>query len=133
MGFDITGIGSVATAIKGIIDKFVPDADTKLKLEMEIGRVLQAADAQQNEINKVEAASTNWFVAGWRPFIGWVCGFSLAYMWVLRDWLVWIVTAFHLNIPTPPMLMQEQALDLVIAMLGMGGIRAWEKVKGVAR
>ncbi len=133
MGFDFTGFGSVATAIKGVVDKFVPDADTKLKLEMGIGQILSQADSQQSEINKVEAASTNWFVAGWRPFIGWGCGFSLAYAWVIRDWLVWLVAAFHLNIPTPPLLMQEQALELVIAMLGMGGIRAFEKWKGVAR
>ena len=77
----------------------------------------------QGEINKIEAQHRTIFVAGWRPFIGWVCGFALAYNFVLRDLLVWYVGVES----APPALQMEHLMTVLIGMLGLGGMRTFEK------
>ena len=78
----------------------------------------------QAEINKVEAQHRTIFVAGWRPFIGWVCGFALAYNFVLRDLLVWWVGPDT----APPALQMEHLITVLVGMLGLGGMRTFEKL-----
>ena len=79
----------------------------------------------QGEINKIEAQHRNVFVAGWRPAIGWVCAFALAYNFVIRDLLVWWV-----GVETaPPALQMEHLMTVLIGMLGLGGMRTFEKLK----
>ena len=78
----------------------------------------------QAEINKMEAQHRTVFVAGWRPFIGWVCGFALAYNFVLRDLLIW-----YLGPETaPPALQMEHLMTVLVGMLGLGGMRTFEKL-----
>ena len=79
----------------------------------------------QSEINKMEAKHRTIFVAGWRPFIGWVCGIALAYNFVLRDMLVWYMGAET----APPALQMEHLMTVLIGMLGLGGMRTFEKFK----
>lgn len=79
----------------------------------------------QSEINKMEAKHRTIFVAGWRPFIGWVCGVALAYNFVLRDMLVWYMGAET----APPALQMEHLMTVLIGMLGLGGMRTFEKFK----
>ena len=79
----------------------------------------------QSEINKVEAQHRNIFVAGWRPFIGWVCGVALAYNFVLRDLLIWFLGQEQV----PPALQMEHLMTVLIGMLGLGGMRTFEKLK----
>lgn len=79
----------------------------------------------QGEINKVEAQHRNIFVAGWRPFIGWVCGFALAYNFVLRDLLIWFLGQEQV----PPALQMEHLMTVLVGMLGLGGMRTFEKLK----
>ena len=79
----------------------------------------------QSEINKVEAQHRTIFVAGWRPFIGWVCGFALAYNFVLRDLLIWFVGPEQV----PPALQMEHLMTVLVGMLGLGGMRTFEKLK----
>ena len=77
----------------------------------------------QGEINKIEAQHRTIFVAGWRPFIGWVCGFALAYNFVLRDLLVW-----YFGETAPPALQMEHLITVLVGMLGLGGMRTFEKL-----
>ena len=77
----------------------------------------------QAQINEQEAKHRTIFVAGWRPFIGWVCGFALAYNFVLRDLLVWYVGVES----APPGLQMEHLMTVLIGMLGLGGMRTFEK------
>jgi hypothetical protein len=77
----------------------------------------------QAQINEQEAKHRTIFVAGWRPFIGWVCGFALAYNFVLRDLLVWFVGVES----SPPALQMEHLMTVLIGMLGLGGMRTFEK------
>ena len=79
----------------------------------------------QSEINKVEAQHRTIFVAGWRPFIGWVCGVALAYNFVLRDLLIWFVGPEQVT----PALQMEHLMTVLIGMLGLGGMRTFEKFK----
>jgi|TARA_B100001094_G_scaffold74985_1_gene71366 hypothetical protein len=78
----------------------------------------------QSEINKVEAQHRTIFVAGWRPFIGWVCGVALAYNFVLRDLLIWFLGQEQV----PPALQMEHLMTVLIGMLGLGGMRTFEKL-----
>ena len=79
----------------------------------------------QLEINKMEASHDSIFVAGWRPFIGWVCGSALAYNFVVSPILdIW------LEVPKMDM---TQLMPVLLGMLGLGGMRTFEKLKGVTR
>jgi len=126
-------------AITGIIDKLIPDpqaaADAKLKaLEMAQKGELAALDADlrlalgQMEVNKAEA-TTDVFRGGWRPFCGWVCGAGLAYTFLLKPLLPWAVGLFGVAVPLLPAIDSDALMALLFGMLGLGGLRTYEKVK----
>lgn len=119
-----------------LLDKIIPDKDARAKAQFELMRAAQDADLQlalgQLEINKQEAAHPSVFVSGWRPFLGWVCGISLVYNFLVYPLLLWVVAVFGAQIQVPP-LASENLLELVMAMLGLGALRTYEKWKGVAR
>ena len=125
------GIDDAITAALRVLDKFVPDPAAKAKAEAELRTSLQLWDKGQTDINVVEAANPNLFVSGWRPFIGWVCGLALAYQYVAAPLLMWVATSLHIALAAPPKL-DGTLWELVFALLGMGGLRTLEKVKGVA-
>lgn len=83
----------------------------------------------QTKINEVEAKHRTVFVAGWRPFIGWVCGVALAYNFVIRDLLIWAVDP----VEVPPALQMEHLMTVLLGMLGLGGLRTYEKVKDIVK
>ena len=122
-------------AITEVLDRVVPDqaAAAKAKLEMET-KLLEAATAQagqQAAINQVEAGHMSIFVSGWRPFIGWVCGAGLAWAFVVAPMLGWLLPAAGV-VAALPVLQMEYLLELVVAMLGLGALRSFEKMRGVA-
>ena len=82
-------------------------------------------DVQRTRINEVEAKHRTVFVAGWRPFIGWVCGVALAYNFVIRDFAIWV---FGIE-QVPPALQMEHLMTVLVGMLGIGGMRTFEKIK----
>ena len=116
-----------------IIDKIFPDktqADAaKFKLlEMEkAGELAQLAG--QLEINKAEAGSSSTFIAGWRPFVGWICGCAFAWQFVVGPLLVWSLAVYG-KVTTLPVIDTAMMVQLLLAMLGLGGLRTFEKVKG---
>ena len=81
--------------------------------------------ALQTKINEIEAGHRTVFVAGWRPFIGWVCGVALAYNFVIRDLFIWITKTTD----APPALQMEHLMTVLLGMLGLGGLRTFEKIK----
>jgi hypothetical protein len=126
---------SLLPALTEVLDRVVPDkaAAAKAKLEME-AKLLEAATAQasqQAEINKVEASHQSIFVSGWRPYIGWVCGMAIAWAFLIAPMLSWLLPVVGVVAAVPP-LQTEFLLELVFAMLGLGGLRTFEKLKGVA-
>lgn len=126
------GIGEAITAGMRVLDKFIPDPAEKAKAEAELRASLMQWDKNQTEVNTAEAQSMNIFVAGWRPWIGWVCGASLAFQFVVTPIALWLTAIAGYEIPAPPKL-DEMLWELMFGMLGIAGLRTYEKMKRVAR
>ena len=118
--------------ITGIVNKFVVDKDLKMKLQHELETALHSANLAQLEVNKAEAAHKNTFVAGWRPFVGWVCGVALAYHFILAPLLQFGFALAGLDQELPEFEF-SQLSTVLMGMLGLGGLRTFEKMKGVSR
>ena len=119
------GLGLVDT----FIGKFVKDKDLAAKLSAEARSQEFSGELSlvmgQLEINKVEAASKSLFVAGWRPATGWICASALAYHYILSPFLdIWFVI---------PVVEVQQLYPILMGMLGLGGMRSFEKTKKVSR
>lgn len=125
-------IAALIPLIGTVLNKFLPDPEQRAKAEAELTSALQGWDSSQSEINKTEAQSMNLFVAGWRPAIGWTCALALIYQYLLVPLAVWGSTWSGHDLPTPPRL-DDVLWELLFGMLGMGGLRTFEKLKGVAR
>lgn len=111
---------------------FIPDPEQRAKQTQELMAALQAWDNQQSEVNKQEAASSSLFVSGWRPAIGWVCALALFYQYIMVPFATWGFAFAEVSIPVMPKL-DSTLWELMFGMLGMGGLRTFEKVKGVAK
>ena len=126
-------IGPLFELGKGLIDRMFPDPAKKAEAELELLRMTQAGDLQvilaQLQINAKEAESTSLFVAGWRPFIGWICGFGLMYATIFHNLLQW--GSVGLGWPLPPAVDTDTLIYVLGALLGIGGLRTLEKIKGV--
>lgn len=83
----------------------------------------------QTKINEAEAQHRSVFVAGWRPFIGWICGIALAYNFIFRDIVIFFIG--QENVPEP--LQMDHLMTVLLGMLGLGGLRTFEKVKKVSK
>jgi hypothetical protein len=126
-------ITAVSDLIKTGLDKFFPDANVELKGKLEQAAAQISNDVQltlgQLDINKVEAASPHWFVAGGRPAAIWVGVLSLLYSGVGISLLSWI--ALCAGLPVPPPFTDTTANTILMGLLGLGGMRTAEKLKGV--
>lgn len=95
----------IGPIIEKLVDR-IPNpnerAQAKEQFEMELMQAVMSASTQQNKINEIEAAHKSVFVAGWRPFIGWICGIGLFWAFVLQPMAAWIFAAFIPNFPPPP-------------------------------
>ena len=126
--------------VTGLLDKFVEDKDQKAKLAHEIATMAEKhaheSAMAQAEVNKAEAQHRSIFVAGWRPFIGWTCGVALAYHFILHPIVVFAMMTFP-EIPVTPEQLPEfdmgSLLTVLMGMLGLGGMRTYEKAKGLTK
>ncbi len=127
-------IDTLLDIVKGPLDKLVPDKNEKQRFTHELEMAILKSGLGQMQINKAEAQHPSIFVAGWRPFIGWVCGFALAWHFMGADILAWLRLAFFPDMPVPPKLSGSETLvTVLLSMLGLGGLRTVEKLKGVSR
>lgn len=126
---DITGLGSVADLANTVIGKIWPD-----KTEAEKQQLAAAVTLVQGQlaVNQAEASNPNLFVAGWRPFIGWVCGAALVYHYIVRPMLPWLLALVGKPMPPIPPLDMGDLITILLGMLGLGGLRTYEKKQGVA-
>ena len=118
--------------VASILDKFIVDKDLKVKLQHELETAIHSANLAQLEVNKSEAAHKSIFVAGWRPFVGWVCGVSLAYHFILAPILQFGFALSGMEQELPEFDF-SQLSTVLMGMLGLGGLRTFEKMKGVSR
>jgi hypothetical protein len=136
MGLDALGIGAIADLAKDLVGRFFPDKTEQEKAQMSlILTTMQnqmAMNQGQMDINKMEAANPNFFVSGWRPFVGWVCGSACAWNWVGLPITKAALGLFHKTLKVAPADL-TQMLPLLMGLLGMGALRTYEKTQGVAR
>lgn len=127
-------IDTLLDLVKGPLDKLIPDKGEKLRFRHELEMAILKSGLGQAQINRTEAAHPSIFVAGWRPFVGWVCGAALAWHFMLADIVGWLRLAFFPDMPAPPLLSGTETLvTVLLSMLGLGGLRTVEKLKGVSR
>ena len=130
-------------AISALLDKLIPDPAARERAKLELLRAeregalkeLQlalSADQMQADINKIEAGSADLFVAGWRPFIGWVCGVAFAYHFVLQPLLAFAIMNAGGEVRLPAFDMDALS-TVLMGMLGLGGLRTIEKIRASAK
>lgn len=114
-------VANIIDKVAGHVDKFTLDKEEKAQLIMEINKA-------QIEVNKIEAGSSSLFKSGWRPFVGWVCAFALCYHFVLQPMLAFILGVAGYNVVLPEFDMTTLT-TVLMGLLGLGGMRSFEKVK----
>ena len=122
-------INKLIEPVSQLLDKFIPDADTKQKIAHEIATMSQKHIHEiakaQIEVNKAEAKGT-WFQSSWRPATAWVCVAGFAVNFLISP----IATAFGIYIPQAD---TSTMLPVLMGMLGLGGMRSYEKTKGLTK
>ena len=118
-----------------LISRIFPDPVQADQAKLELLKLQQSGDlammTAQTDINKVEASSSSLFVSGWRPAIGWVCALALAYQYLLKPLLMGFLPMFGVTLALPGL--DDNLWQLMMGMLGMGGLRTFEKIQGVAK
>ena len=130
-------VNALIGPVGNILDKFVEDKDQKAKLAHEIATMsekhAQEAMLAQLEINKAEAASGSIFKGGWRPAVGWVCAIAFAYHFILKDLIIFGASFAGADLPELPEFDMGTLLTVLGGMLGIGGLRTYEKQKGITK
>tara|TARA_R110000737_G_C14449027_1_gene462843 strand:- start:9 stop:416 length:408 start_codon:yes stop_codon:yes gene_type:complete len=130
-------VSAILPGVTDIIGRFLPeDKEARAKAEREIEQQLSthlaAIDIAQLEVNKEEAKSGNIFIAGWRPFVGWTCGFALCWTYILQP-IAQFVLAQTGNLIDLPALDMSTMMPVLLGMLGLGGLRSFEKFKRISK
>ena len=130
-------LGKLVEPVSNVLDKVVEDKDQKARLAHEIAtmaeRHAQELAKGQIEINKEEAKSRNIFIAGWRPFVGWTCGLALFWHFLGLPVTLFITGWFSLQHPPLPEFDMQSLMTVLLGMLGLGGMRTFEKFKGITK
>ena len=128
---------SLIEPVTGLLDKFIEDKDQKAKLAHEIATMgekhAQQLALAQIEVNKAEAASGSFFKGGWRPFVGWVCAVAFAYHFVIQPLLIFIFSYAGIEPPDLPEFQMNTLLTVLGGLLGIGGLRTYEKQKQLTK
>ena len=127
------GIAESVIGVSGkVLDKFVEDKDLKTKLSHELKSQIVSLDLAQAQTNLEQAKHPSSFVAGARPAIMWICAFGLGWQFVFQPVAVWIIAVGGIDVVLP-IIETEGLLSLTLALLGLGGMRSFEKSKGIQR
>ena len=130
-------ISQLIAPVTGLLDKFIEDKDQKARLAHEVATMAQKHAQElakgQLEINKAEAQSRSIFVAGWRPFIGWTCGIAMFWHFVGVPITMFFVSWFSMEIAELPQFDMNSLMTVLLGMLGLGGLRTFEKTKGITK
>lgn len=119
-------------AIGNTFDQLFTSDDERAEAEMVMMRIRQQPHILQAEINRIESGHRTLFVAGWRPFIGWVCGMGLLWAFIGHPMFEWTIAIMDLQVAAPD-IATDNMLELVLALLGLGGLRTFEKLGGRAK
>ena len=130
-------IPSLLPAVTDVIGRFLPEdkekrAAAEREIEKQLATHLAKIDLAQLEINKQEAAHRNIFVSGWRPFIGWSCGIAMCYAYIIQPITVFVLAQTG-NLVSLPTLDVSEMMPVLLGMLGLGGLRSFEKYKKISK
>jgi hypothetical protein len=129
-------INAIIPIIGSVLDKIIPDNNAKEQAKQQIEKALIDNAAQINltqaETNKIEASHRSVFVSGWRPFLGWCSGLGFAWVFVVSPVAQWVLALQGINLVLPQ-LQTDVLMELTLAMLGLAGLRTWEKSKGLTK
>jgi|TARA_R100001086_G_scaffold222460_1_gene139971 hypothetical protein len=129
-------ISAILPIAETVLDRVIPDKNAKAKALLEMEKALVDAHNKgmlaQIDVNKVEAAHRSIFVAGWRPCIGWVGAISIAWHFILQPITIFALGVFDLPYDLPAFDM-DAMLTIIMGMLGIGGMRSFEKFKGLTK
>lgn len=130
-------LSAVLPSVMEVAGRFLPEdkekrAAAEREIEAQLTEHLAKIDLAQLDINKTEAAHRSIFVAGWRPFIGWSCGVALAWNYIAQPILVFSLAQTG-NLVELPALDMSQMMPVLMGMLGLGGLRTFEKYKSVSK
>ena len=133
---NLTGLSSMAQLGSEIVTRIWPDASEadKAKLSLALAQLQAASESAKTQagVNQAEAASSSLFVSGWRPGMGWICVAALGYQFIVYPLLLWLTVWFP-DIHAPQPIVSDLLWELMFGMLGLAGLRSWEKTKGAAR
>ena len=128
-------IGPVFTFLDDAIKRAFPDKTQQDQIKAQLELAMMQGDVAtlqaQLAVNAEEAKSESLFVSGWRPSVGWVCASAFAYHFVVQPFLLFGVAAFGVSLPPLPQLDSSALMPVLLGMLGLGGMRTFEKFQGV--
>jgi hypothetical protein len=136
---NIFGIGTVIESVGKVASDLITTDKERLEMALREKELDQRLDLAQIEVNKAEAVHSSIFVAGWRPAIGWIGAAAMAYQFLLYPLLLWGWTWMQgvgwipKELTPPPVLEADQLWVILSGILGIAGMRSFEKTKGVAR
>lgn len=125
-------VASSVEAIGSVFDKLFTSDEERLQAQAVLEKLRQHPNELQVELNKVEAAHRSIFVAGWRPAVGWICALGVGWAYLGHPLFQWAAAIWAPNLQAP-LIVTDSLFELVLAMLGMAGLRSFEKAAGRAR
>lgn len=128
----LLGIGAVIESVGKVAEHFVTTDKERMALELESRRIDQQNAMAQIDVNKAEAQSGSLFVSGWRPFVGWVCGLALFYVALVYPFMQFVSVTYFNYTGKFPEIDTTITMQVLFGLLGLGGMRTYEKSKGVA-
>lgn len=134
MAFDpITAGFNFGKDLVNTLGKWIPDATQANEAAATIAGQFNQLVAGQIELNKMDAQNSNLFVSGWRPAVGWVCVSAYAYNFVIQPLLTFTLLASGVSLPPLPILDWSELGLVLMGMLGLGGMRSFDKLKGTSK
>jgi hypothetical protein len=122
--------------VTGLLDKFIEDKDQKARLAHDLATMAekhaQEISKAQLEVNKVEAGHSSLFVSGWRPAVGWVCVLGMAGNFMVIPFTNFVLALLEIDV-TIPLIDTATMMPVLMGMLGLGGLRTYEKSKDIHR
>lgn len=117
------------SAVGNAFDQLFTSDEERAQAAFLMEKIRQKPQILQAEINRIEASHRSLFVAGWRPFIGWVCGMGFLWAFLLHPLFEWVIVLKGLDVVAPD-IVTDNMMELVLALLGLGTLRSIEKMTG---
>jgi len=136
MKLDLLGVGGIIEGVGQIADDLVTSKEEKMRLQLDAAKIEAELVQGQISVNQTEAEHGSVFVAGWRPFIGWIGGLALAYQFLAYPLMTWSWAFFQARgwvapeFEPPPVLDAQELWVILTGMLGIAGMRSFDKLRG---